>query len=46
MEWRVCSLRNKLVNGNRHTPEYVLRLLEYYIQHEMIKKENIEDESV
>ena len=36
----------KLVNGNRHTPEYVLRLLEYYIQHEMIKKENIEDESV
>ena len=31
---------------NRHAPEYVLRLLEYYIQHEMIKKENIEDESV
>ena len=31
---------------NRHAPEYVLRLLEYYIQHEIIKKENMEDESV
>ncbi len=31
---------------NRHAPEYVLRLLEYYIQHEIIKKENVEDESV
>lgn len=31
---------------NRHAPEYVLRLLEYYIQNEIIKKENMEDESV
>ncbi len=31
---------------NRHAPEYVLRLLEYYIQHEIIKRENMEDESV
>ena len=31
---------------NRHAPEYVRRLLEYYIQHEIIKKENMEDESV
>ena len=31
---------------NRHAPEYVLRLLEYYIKHEIIKKENMEDESV
>lgn len=31
---------------NRHAPEYVLRLLEYYIQYEFIKKENMEDESV
>ena len=31
---------------NRHAPEYVLRLLEYYSQHEIIKKENMEDESV
>ena len=29
-----------------HAPEYVLRLLEYYIQHEIIKKENMVDESV
>lgn len=25
--------------GNRHAPEYVLRLLEYYIRHENIRKE-------
>ena len=31
---------------NRHAPEYVLRLLEYYILHEIIKRENMEDESV
>ena len=31
---------------HRHAPEYVLRLLEYYIQHEIIKKENMVDESV
>ena len=31
---------------HRHAREYVLRLLEYYIQHEIIKKENMVDESV
>lgn len=30
---------------NRHAPEYVLRLLEYYIRHENIRKENRENES-
>lgn len=25
--------------GNRHAPEYVLRLLEYYTRHENIRKE-------
>lgn len=25
--------------GNRHAPEYVLRLLEYYIRHENLCKE-------
>ncbi|MDD7390574.1 MAG: helix-turn-helix transcriptional regulator [Lachnospiraceae bacterium] len=29
---------------NRHAPEYVLRLLEYYIRHENIRKENMENE--
>lgn len=29
---------------NRHAPEYVLRLLEYYIRHENLCKENTEDE--
>ena len=31
---------------NRHAPEYVLRLLEYYIQHENVHKENMKNESV
>ena len=31
---------------NRHAPEYVLRLLEYYIRHENIRKENRENESI
>ena len=31
---------------NRHAPEYVLRLLEYYIRHENIRKENMENESI
>lgn len=29
---------------NRHAPEYVLRLLEYYIGHENIRKETKENE--
>ena len=29
---------------NRHAPEYVLRLLEYYIRHENIRKEREENE--
>lgn len=29
---------------NRHAPEYVLRLLEYYIRHENFHKENAEHE--
>ena len=29
---------------NRHAPEYVLRLLEYYIRHENLCKENEEHE--
>lgn len=29
---------------NRHAPEYVLRLLEYYIRHENLCKENAEHE--
>lgn len=28
---------------NRHTPEYVLRLLEYYIKNEKLCKENNEN---
>ncbi len=31
---------------NRHAPEYVLRLLEYYIRHENIRKESRENESI
>jgi len=27
-------------SGNRHAPEYVLRLLEYYIRMENIRKDN------
>lgn len=30
--------------GNRHAPGYVSRLLEYYIRHENLCKENGEDE--
>lgn len=30
--------------NNRHAPEYVLRLLEYYIRHENLCKENEEHE--
>lgn len=30
--------------GNRHAPEYVLRLLEYYIRHKSISKEAGENE--
>ena len=29
---------------NRHAPEYVLRLLEYYVRHENLCKENEEHE--
>lgn len=31
--------------GNRHAPEYVLRLLEYYIRHEDVCKKAGESES-
>ena len=27
--------------GHRHAPEYVLRLLEYYIQHEILAQQQI-----
>ena len=30
--------------GNRHAPEYVLRLLEYYIQNEGLAKKKVTDE--
>ena len=30
--------------GNRHAPEYVLRLLEYYIRHKNMSKEAGENE--
>lgn len=31
--------------GNRHAPEYVLRLLEYYIQHEGLAKTSTDNET-
>lgn len=31
--------------GNRHAPEYVLRLLEYYIQHEGLAKASTDNET-
>lgn len=30
---------------NRHAPEYVIRLLEYYIRNEKLAKENYEEKS-
>ena len=30
---------------NRHAPEYVIRLLEYYIRNEKLTKENYEEKS-
>ena len=32
--------------GNRHAPEYVLRLLEYYIQHEGLAKTSTDSETI
>lgn len=29
--------------GGRHAPDYVLRLLEYYIQIEILSKKNVDD---
>ena len=31
--------------GNRHAPEYVLRLLEYYIQHEGLAQTSTDSEN-
>ena len=48
--WKYFQISYRTVTewelDNRHAPEYVLRLFEYYIQHEIIKKENMEDESI